>query len=89
MHEYRVVERWTDESVCVLRCNSGRFHVARILNAMPATETALQGDKPHLGFNILLCVFSGAVFRVIFESIDGVQADDGARPEGPRLLRRG
>jgi hypothetical protein len=77
MHEYRVVERWADKSVCVLRCHTGRYHVARMLNVMPAAETALHGDKPHLGFDILLCVVSGAVFRVIFESIDGVHADGG------------
>jgi hypothetical protein len=70
MHEYRVVERWTEEGLCVLRCASGRYHVARALNFMPAQEAPLNGDKPRLGFSILVCPASGAIFRLIFESIN-------------------
>ncbi len=70
MHKYRVVQCDAGERRLALQCGSGRFHVTRALNALPAPGAILNGDKPHLGFGILLCPKSGAVFRVIFESID-------------------
>jgi len=73
MHEYRVVERWKEEGLCVLRCSSGRYHVARALNFLPPEEAPLHGDKPRLGFSILVCPASGAIFRLIFESIDDAE----------------
>jgi hypothetical protein len=77
MHEYRVIDSTTDKKRCVLKCHTGRYHVARMLNFMPPAETSLRGHKPHLGFDILLCAASGAVFRVIFESINGDGAAGG------------
>jgi hypothetical protein len=70
MHEYRVVERWSDQVLCALRCSSGRYHLARALHFMPPENAPLHGDKPRLGFGILLCPTSGQIFRIIFESID-------------------
>lgn len=77
MQQYRVVERWVEVKQCVLQCNSGRYHVARVLNVMPPAEAALGGSKPHLGFDILVCAGSGAIFRVIFESIDNAHVVKG------------
>jgi hypothetical protein len=69
MHKYRVVERWAEESRLTLRCSRGQYHLARALNVMPEVEARLEGYSPHLGFGVLTCPKSGAVFRVIFESI--------------------
>lgn len=77
MHSYRVVERWDERSLFALRCSRGRYHVARALNALPARDADLTGDKPHLGFGVLVCVGSGAVFRVIFDSINDTQVAPG------------
>jgi hypothetical protein len=70
MHEYRVVERWPEEGEFALQCSSGRYHVARALNFLPPLHARLHGEKPHLGFTILVCLGSGAIFRLIFESIN-------------------
>ena len=69
MHKYRVVERWPDGSRIELRCQTGRYHVARVLSGTPAANATLIGDKPHLGFGLLACSLSGRIFRVIFEFI--------------------
>lgn len=69
MHKYRVVERWTDGSRLELRCQTGRYHVVRVLSGTPEAGSTLVGDKPHLGFGLLTCSSSGRIFRVIFESI--------------------
>jgi hypothetical protein len=60
MHRYRVVERWTDRSLFALRCNTLHYHVARVLNVMPPIDAALNGDRPHFGFGILVGAGSGA-----------------------------
>jgi hypothetical protein len=73
MHKYRVVQRWTESGLCVLKCSLGRYHVARALSVRPPARSCLGGDKPHLGFGILQCVETGAIYRVIFESINEVQ----------------
>ena len=70
MNDYHVVERGSEEGLCALRCSSGRFHVARVLHCMPDDNAFLNGDKPRLGFSILLCRTSGAIFRIIFESVN-------------------
>ena len=77
MHEYRVVERWADKGLCALQCSTGRYHVARALKVMPPVDVSLSGDKPRLGFGILLCTASGSIFRVIFESINDTQLAPG------------
>lgn len=69
MHQYRVVERWAQESRLTLRCSRGHYHMARALSMLPDVEARLEGYGPHLGFGILVCPKSGATFRVIFESI--------------------
>lgn len=70
MHQYRMIERLMDDDRCVFRCNKGRYHVARVLKAIPPTGVPLSGYKPHIGFGILVGMASGAIFRVIFESIN-------------------
>jgi hypothetical protein len=70
MHEYRVVASWSEQALCALRCGSARYHLARALNFMPPKEAPLHGEKPRLGFSILVCPESGAIFRLIFESIN-------------------
>jgi hypothetical protein len=77
MHEYRVAECWSDDKQFLLRCKLGRVHIARALNGMPPTGAALDGDQPHLGFGILQCQITGALYRVIFESINVTQPTSG------------
>lgn len=88
MYEYRVVERWADQGLCALQCNLGRYHLARALHFMPPEDVPLSGDKPRLGFGILQCTASGAIFRVIFESINDAQPSAGASrtQSGPLFL---
>ena len=75
MYQYCIVECWADGIRCVLRCNRGRYHAARTLNAVPPVDLPLRGDRPHLGFGILVCVRTGAIFRMIFESINEAQLE--------------
>ena len=71
MHRYHVVDLEAEDGMCVLQSSASLYHVARPLGCKPALYAVLHGDKPHLGFGILVCKESGAVFRVIFESING------------------
>jgi hypothetical protein len=73
MHKYRVLERWAESGLCALRCSMGRYHVVRALSVTPPASACLSGDRPHLGFGILRCPTSGAIYRVIFESINELQ----------------
>jgi len=82
MHERRVVERWSEEGLCALRCSSGRYHVARALNFMPPEDASLHGDKPRLGFSIRVCSASGTILRLIFDSDN----DEESAPVMQRLL---
>jgi hypothetical protein len=70
MHQYRMIESWADRKRCLLRCSNDRYHVARALHQLPLANMLLRGEKPHLGFGILLCVATGSIYRVIFESIN-------------------
>jgi hypothetical protein len=70
MHKYRVLEVWHEEKRVVVRCSRGRYHLARVLNAMPETQHTLVGDAPHLGFGLMQGLESGMLFRMIFESIN-------------------
>jgi len=69
MHSYRVVDRWEEENRLALRCSAGQYHLARALKSLPQAGAKLDGDRPQLGFGILQCAQSGALFRVIFESV--------------------
>jgi hypothetical protein len=73
MREYRVVASWSEQALCALRCSSGRYHLARALNLMPPKEAPLHGNRPRLGLSVLLCPASGAIFRLIFESINDAE----------------
>ncbi len=78
MHTFRVVESWVDEGRLGLRCEAGRYHLARALHDLPPPGLRLNGARPHLGFGVLLCPGSGTVFRVIFELINHVDLSFGA-----------
>lgn len=73
MHKYRVAERWPDESRLTLQCGAGRYHVARVISLLPEVDETLEGAKPHLGFGILVCQTSGAMYRLIFEVINKIE----------------
>jgi hypothetical protein len=73
MHKYRVVDRCAEESRLTLQCDAGHYHLTRALSVFPPADATLEGAKPHLGFDLLLCPKSGAVFRVIFESIGNAE----------------
>ena len=85
MQSYRVVDHLADPGKLVVRCGQGRYHVARALNAIPPAHVPLVGAQIHLGFGILLCQASGAIFRVIFESINHPNPafDAQGTPTGP------
>lgn len=70
VHRYHVVELEAEKGMCELQSSTGGYHLARTLGQMPALNAVVHGDRPHLGFGILVCASSGAVFRVIFESIN-------------------
>ncbi len=70
MQKYRVLECRVDDFKMALKCNNGRYHLTRVLNVLPPIGLVLHGAKAHLGFGVLVCPASGAVFRVIFESIN-------------------
>ncbi len=68
MHKYRVVECFSEERRLTLRCSRGQYHIVRALSVLPGLDAMLEGARPHLGFGLLSCPKSGAIFRVIFES---------------------
>lgn len=70
MHKYRVINRHADESRVLLEGGAGRYHWARVLNALPEVGAMLVGSRPHLGFGLLLCAGSTRPFRIIFEAIN-------------------
>ncbi len=78
MHTYSVVENCAGENRFGLRCQSGRFHLARALQDTPQSGVQLNGARPHLGFGVLVCPTSGAFFRVIFEYINHPDLSFGA-----------
>lgn len=70
MHHYRVVECRSGQNWVLLEGGIGRYHWARVLNALPRVGSILTGSRPHMGFGLLLCSRSSLTFRVIFESIN-------------------
>jgi hypothetical protein len=72
MHKYRVVAGHCPPPGISLRGRNGRFHLARALNGPPAHGLLVGGDSPHLGFGLLVCEETEAVFRVIFEQINSL-----------------
>ena len=92
MHKYRVTGRWPDQSRLVLQCAAGRYHLIRALKMLPGDGDILVGNKPHLGFGMLICPASDAIYRVIFESINQAHMEfscDVARPaHAPTLAQR-
>ena len=75
MYQYRVIENRVADKQLALKCTFGRCHRARLLGGGPEVGSVLQGARPHLGFAILLCTHSGSVFRVIFETTNGVSEE--------------
>lgn len=70
MHRYRVVGLSAEDGKCVIRSSTNRYHLVRSLGRRLGLNMVLLGDPPHLGFGILVCEVSGAIFRVIFDSIN-------------------
>jgi hypothetical protein len=88
MHTFDVVDRSAEAARLALRCNFGRYHHARPLNAVPPLGGFLQGARPRLGFSILVCLDSGLVYRVIFESVNDAALRAGwANASGAELFR--
>lgn len=71
MHRYRVVGLSAEDGKCVIRSSTNRYHLVPSLGRRLGLNMVLLGDPPHLGFGILVCEGSGAIFRVVFDSING------------------
>lgn len=71
MHKYRVV-KCNGEDRLLLEGGVGRYHRVRVLNEPPRVGELLSGSRPHLGFGLLQGSQSTHVFRVIFETINGI-----------------
>ena len=69
MLNYQVYEASTDKRQIALSDDSAHCHVGRVAAAAPAVGLELVGLPPRLGLNVLLCVRTGRVFRIIFEMI--------------------
>lgn len=71
MYDYTVLDvaRVGAKATLCLRGEDGRFHVARATATVPAVGDRLFGDKPALGFGLLLGAPIDQVFRVIFEAV--------------------
>lgn len=74
MFPYCVVASNPEEARITLKDHAGRLHLARALNALPDPGAVLKGSRPHLGFGLLLCLTSGRLHRVIFETINSRDA---------------
>ena len=70
MHKYRVINHLPDESRVLLEGGAGRYHWARVLNALPEVGAVLMGSRPHLGFGLLLGAGSARPFRIVFEAVN-------------------
>jgi hypothetical protein len=79
MHTYRVVEGQCAPPGISLLGRNGRFHLARALNGPPMPGVLLRGNLPRVGFELLVCEETEAVFRVIFEQINSLTVE-GLRP---------
>ena len=75
MHKYRVVDLLANENRVEFRCQSGRHHFARALGVLPPANALLHGDKPHLGFGVLMCPQFNSMFRMIFESVNQIESE--------------
>lgn len=69
MYLYRVYDACVEARKVALQDCSGRYHLARITADLPRLWEELQGERPALGFCLLLSS-SGHLFRAIFEVID-------------------
>ena len=70
MHEHRMIEHGPKEGLYALRCSSGRYRKVRALSSMPLEEAHLLKAEPGLGFGISVCSTSGAIYRLLFESVN-------------------
>jgi hypothetical protein len=74
MDEYVVIFCAVD-SRFVVQDSAGLVHVIRVINRPPAMGARLFGGSPHMGFDVMLCMASDAMYRVVFESINQALGD--------------
>jgi hypothetical protein len=71
MHNYQVYESSSDRRRVALSDDLDRRHVGRPTAGAPGFGVKLVGLPARLGLNVLLCVRTGRIFRILFEWIDG------------------
>lgn len=89
MFPYCVVVSSPDESRITLKDQLGRRHLARALNGLPERGALLKGTRPHLGFGLLVCLTTGRVHRVIFETINSRDPDLGLAADAAEAVAAG
>ena len=71
MHNYQVYESSSDRRRVALSDDLDRCHVGRPTAGAPGFGVKLVGLPARLGLNVLRCVRTGRIFRILFEWIDG------------------
>jgi hypothetical protein len=70
MHRYRVIDTHAESGLIALSESAGAHHVARATAGLPDVGVELHGTRATVGFNVLRCVSTARMFRVIFEQVD-------------------
>ena len=82
MHRYVVAGKQPQGRSIALCDADGRFHVARVGEQAPPLGARLTGNRPALGFGLLLGEALDAVYRVTFEAVD-CGLEHALPPNGP------
>lgn len=70
MHSFVVADRKSQGRTSVLCDSEGRFYVARATaGSLPPVGTPLIGNRPRMGFALLLGEAFNSVYRVTFEAV--------------------
>jgi hypothetical protein len=69
MHRYVVAGTQKSGQSITLCDSDGRFHIARASAGAPQFGTKLIGNRPTLGFGLLLGELLDDVYRVTFEAV--------------------
>lgn len=67
---YFVLDACAADRQVALYDSFGRYHLARVLAALPAIGTELRGSPPFPGFSLRDTSRTGEVFEVILEVVD-------------------
>ena len=70
MTDFLVLHTSKKEQRMALLDHSGRYHVARVADSLPAIGEELIGAYPTAGPLVLVAGSNGNVFRVTFDAID-------------------